>query len=87
MARTRNPFEWLRREFTPLFGRAFSAWPIPFEFPWEAPSGLTMEEKENEYVVRVEVPGFEASELEVNLRGNMLTIRAEHGKETEEVGS
>ena len=83
MARTRNPLEWLRREINPLFGRAFSAWPIPFEFPWEAPSGLTMEEKENEYVVRVEVPGFEASELEVNLRGNMLTIRAEHGKETE----
>jgi HSP20 family protein len=26
------------------------------------------------------VPGFEASELEVNLTGNTLTIRAEHKK-------
>lgn len=84
MPRLRNPFEWFRREVTPLFGRAFSAWPFPFEFPWKAPAGLRMEEKENEYVVCVEVPGFEASELEVHLRGNILTIRAEHGKETEE---
>jgi HSP20 family protein len=80
---TRNPFEWVRRELSPLFGRAFSSWPVPFEFPWEASAGMTMEETENEYLVRVEVPGFEASELEVSLRGNMLTIRAELGKETE----
>jgi HSP20 family protein len=83
MARLRNPFEWFRREFPPLFGRAFPARLIPFELPWETPRGLEMEEKENEYVVRAEVPGFEARELEVNLTGNMLTIRAEHGKGTE----
>jgi HSP20 family protein len=37
-----------------------------------------MEEREKEFVVRAEVPGFEANELVVNLTGNMLTIRAEH---------
>jgi HSP20 family protein len=54
------------------------------------PEGLEMEEKENEVVVRAEVPGFEASELDVRLAGNLLTIRAEHreepdGKEREPV--
>jgi HSP20 family protein len=42
--------------------------------PW----GLEMEEKGQEVVIRAEVPGFEASELDVQLTGNLLTIRAEH---------
>jgi HSP20 family protein len=79
-----EPFELFRREFGPLFERAFPAWPVPFETPWEAHWGLETEERENEYVVRAEVPGFEANELNVTLEGNMLMIRAEHRRETEE---
>jgi len=75
---SRSPFEWFPREFASLFDRAFPAWPVPFETRWEPRWGLETEERENEYVVRAEVPGFESSELEVNLTGNMLTIRAEH---------
>jgi HSP20 family protein len=37
-----------------------------------------MEEGEKEVVVRAEIPGFEASELEVTLRNNLLTLLAEH---------
>jgi len=50
--------------------------------PW----GLEMEELENEVVVRAEVPGFEMNEIEVTLRDNILTIRAEH-KEAKEEGA
>jgi len=77
IART-EPLEWFRREFAPLFGRPFAAWPVPFEVPWESRWGFGMEEMENEFVVRAEVPGFEANELEVTLTGNELTIQAEH---------
>jgi HSP20 family protein len=42
--------------------------------PW----GLELEEKGQEVVIRAEVPGFEASELDVQLTGNLLTLRAEH---------
>jgi HSP20 family protein len=82
------PFDLLRREFTPLFNRIFAGWPIPFEPPWEMtePWGFTVEEKEKEIVVRAEVPGFEASELEVHLAGELLTIRAEHKEETKAKG-
>jgi HSP20 family protein len=74
------PFELLRREFAPLFNRAFAGWPFPFESPWEMmePWGLAMEEKGPEVVIRAEMPGFEASELDVQLTGDLLTIRAEH---------
>jgi len=75
-----TPLDLLRREFTPLFNRINAFWPIPFEPPWEMtePWGFTLEEKEKEIVIRAEVPGFEASELEVLLTGEVLTIRAEH---------
>lgn len=72
-----TPFDLLHREFASLFDRAFPVWPFeptPELEPW----GLTMEEKENEVVLRMEVPGFEAKELEVSMRGDELTLKAEH---------
>ena len=84
--RREYPLETLRREFASLFNRAFAGWPISWETPWEAeePWGMTMEEREREVVVRAELPGFEASELEVQLRGEELLIRAEHKEKTKE---
>lgn len=73
-----EPLDWFRQEFAPLFDRAFPAWPTLFEVPLGVRWGLAVEELANEFVVRAEMPGFEASELEVNLTGNILTIRAEH---------
>ena len=47
-----------------------------------------MREAENEVVVRFELPGFEANELNVHLTGNVLVVEASHregepGKEEE----
>jgi HSP20 family protein len=50
--------------------------------PW----GLEMEDKEAEVVIRAEVPGFEASELDVSLVGDLLTLRAEHREEVTKEG-
>jgi HSP20 family protein len=74
-----TPFDLLPREFASLFDRAFAGWPVPFMMPWEGvePWGFETEEGEKEVVVRAEMPGFEASELEVTLQGNLLTLRAE----------
>lgn len=72
----RNPFEWFHGEFVPLFERAFPM--ILPEARWEPRWAFETEELENEYVIRAEVPGFEASELEVTLAGDVLTFRAEH---------
>jgi len=82
---SRNPFEWFSRDFASLFDRAFPDWPVSFETRWEPRWGLETEELANEYVVRAEVPGFEASELEVTVAGNVLTIRAEHRPAEKEV--
>jgi HSP20 family protein len=39
---------------------------------------MEMEEKEGKVFIRAELPGFEVSELDVQVVGNLLTIVAEH---------
>src|SRR5262245_38878458 len=75
-----TPFEVFRKEFAPLFERAFPNWPANFEneFFEMAPWRLGMEETDHEYVIRAEVPGFAPNEVEVRLTGGVLTMRAEH---------
>ena len=79
-ARRENPFRLMSREFESLFNRLLGEWPLPVPEPeW----GFTVEESEKEYLLKVEVPGFEVPELAVEVRGEVLTVRAEH-KEPEE---
>lgn len=73
---TEAPFGWLREEFEPLFNRFFTNWPV-VELPeWRYP--VTMEEREKEFVFRTELPGFEATEVKVELTPERLTVEAEH---------
>jgi HSP20 family protein len=72
-----SPFDLLRHDFASLFDRAFPTWPLADAWETE-PWGFDIEEKENEMVLRAELPGFEMKELEVTLRGNTLTVLAEH---------
>ena len=79
-----TPLEVLRREFAPLFARAFPGLPIPWEYALEGgPRGIDVEEKDGEVVVRVEVPGFDPKELEVSIRDTSLIVRGEHKETTE----
>jgi HSP20 family protein len=73
------PLPCLRKEFKALYDRLFGGWPMMFE-PFMEPErfwDLEMKETEKEMVVRAEMPGFEAAELEVELRKNRLYIKAE----------
>jgi HSP20 family protein len=74
----------LREEFEPIFERMFGTWPVALH-EWRAwPHGFEMTETEKEYVVRAELPGFEPTEVEVLLRGGVLTIEAKHGEKPKE---
>jgi HSP20 family protein len=78
LPRVERPFGWLPNDFATLFNRFFTDWPIMEAPNWEYPWGLTTEEKEKEFLVRVELPGFEPAEVKVELTGNLLTVEAEH---------
>lgn len=78
----------MREDFDSLLSRFWSNWPM-MEDQW-AQSGFgwsfDIEEKDDAYVVRAEAPGFDANDFDVDVRGNYLSIRAEH-KEEQEAGS
>lgn len=79
-----DPFRLMRREFETLMDRYFGSWPVLETNEW----GLDVEEKEEEVLVRAEVPGFEPGEVNIMLQGDVLSIEAEHkevkGKEGED---
>lgn len=75
--RTERPFTLIPEEFEGLFNR-FLTWPVMETAEWPFRWGLTMEEKEKEFYVRVELPGFKPEEVKVELLGERLTVEAEH---------
>jgi HSP20 family molecular chaperone IbpA len=83
LPRAETPFGWMPEEFTPLFHRFFRWLPVPETSEWPYPWGVTTEEKEKEVVIRIEMPGFEPAEVKVEVRGEHLTVEAEHKEPTE----
>jgi len=75
----RNPVVRLRNEFKALHDRLFGTLPGSFEpfVEMERFWGLEMKDADKEFIVRAEMPGFEATEMEVELRNNRLMIKAE----------
>lgn len=81
-----TPFGWLPEEFGNLF-RPFALTLPEFEMPeWPERFAITTEEKEKEFVMRFELPGFAPEEVKVELTGEELTVEAEH-KEAAEKGT
>ena len=74
-----HPLAELRDEFDALFDRFLTRWAEPFgkgfapDRFWE----LDVVDNDQKDVVKAEVPGFEPSELDVQVIGNVLTVKAE----------
>lgn len=90
-ARVLRPFEEVERMFDEFFSRGWP-WPARWERPL-FPSLRTLEERmprldiidrDDEIVVKAEVPGVNKDDIEINLTGNMLTIKGETKKEEKE---
>lgn len=77
------PLGQFRREFDAIFDRFFHGWPTPFmaEWPGDRFWGLDLDDAGNEVVVRAEAPGFEAKDFDIQVSGNLLTIRAQQKSE------
>lgn len=79
-----NPVAQLRRDFDLIWDRFWDDW--QGRGLWDDGAGfgtslIKVEDNENDYVLRAELPGFEPEEIDVNLSGNVLTLRAEHTEE------
>jgi HSP20 family protein len=78
-----HPMARFRQEFDQLWDRFWDDWGGT-----SLTSGshggrwnLDLEDKENEYVVNADLPGFEPNEIDVSVSGNVMTVRAEHKEE------
>jgi HSP20 family protein len=78
-----HPLAELRDEFDALFNRFLSRWAEPFggDLIPSRFGGLDVEDSDQEVVVRAEVPGFEPGEVDVQVSGNVLTVKAEKKEE------
>ena len=74
----------LRHEMDRLFERFFGEWPrLEFRDGEWAPR-LDMAETKDSVVIKAELPGLEAKDLDVSLFGDTLTIKGEKREEKEE---
>jgi HSP20 family protein len=69
-----------------LFSRFFGQTLLPFDGDYEEMRAwdFDVDDKENEIVVRAEVPGFEANEIDVQLNNEFLIIKAEKQQKKDE---
>lgn len=73
--RGNTPFLALREEMGDLLDR-FLNLRLPVE--WTPMRDWEISETDNEVVMRLEIPGYEASEIDVRLEANEAVVRAEH---------
>jgi HSP20 family protein len=83
-----SPFAVFRKEFDNLFDRFFAGWPAVFGDGGQLGRfwGMDLDDTGKEVVVRAEAPGFEANDFDVQVSGNLLTIRAERKAEERKGG-
>ncbi len=80
-----HPWEQFRRQFDSLFDQFFGGALMP-SGQWGNQMRVwdfDVDEKDNEYVVRAELPGFDENDLNVQLHNDVLTVRAEKKQEAE----
>ena len=85
--RRRDELTSFRREMDRLFDRFFEGWPFRLsaeEGEW-APS-VDVSETAKEVIVKAELPGMDPKDVDVTVRGDVLSLRGERKREEEEKG-
>ncbi|MBF0524492.1 MAG: Hsp20/alpha crystallin family protein [Deltaproteobacteria bacterium] len=82
----RDELDTFRREVNGMFDRFFGGFEVaPFEKRNFVPT-LDLSENEKEYVVKMELAGIEAKDIDICLLNDVLTIKGEKKEEKEEKG-
>jgi HSP20 family protein len=81
----RGEMDRLRNEMERLYDRFFDLRPFRrFTEEGEWMPSVDVSETAKEIIVNAEIPGVEAKDIDVNLDGNVLTIKGERKREHEE---
>jgi HSP20 family protein len=74
----------LRKEMDSLWNRFFGERPFTKPFTEEWSPSVDISETEDKLLIKAELPGLEAKDINVSISGDMLTIKGEKEKEKEE---
>lgn len=84
-SRERKQLERFRSEMDSLFDRFFDWRPLAFtvrEREWMPK--VDVSETDKEVIVKAEIPGMEAKDIDISMRGRVLTLKGEKKSEKEE---
>jgi len=73
-----------RRDLDSLWNRFFRETPSMGTFTEEWLPSVDISETENKLLIKAELPGLEANDVNVSISGDLLTIKGEKKKEEEE---
>ena len=76
----------LRQELDRLFDRVFESRPDEFQATGDWVPSLDLSETMDALVLKMEVPGMDAKDVQVSLQESLLTVKGERKKEKEETG-
>jgi len=74
----------LRREMDDLWTRFLGESPLARKWAEEWSPSVDLTETKGSFLIKAELPGLEAKDVDVSLSGNVLTIKGEKKKEEEE---
>jgi HSP20 family protein len=74
----------LRREMDRLWDSFFGERPLARAWEREWAPSLDVSETKDNFVVKAEVPGIDAKDIDISLTGDVLTIKGEKKQEKEE---
>jgi len=74
----------IRREMDRLWNRVFGETSLARTFTEEWSPRVDLSETKDSFVVKAEIPGMDPKDVNVNISGNVLTIKGEKKKEAEE---
>lgn len=77
-----HPLVEFRNELDAMLER-WNRWLTPFDtaWDWKQAWGFGLQERENDYLLEAELPGFDPDEIDVELSERLLTVRAEKKEE------
>jgi HSP20 family protein len=79
-----HPLSQIHREINRTFERFFEE-PF-FAHPMPMMPAINLREEEHQYVIEAEMPGLSEKDLDIEVHGNMLTIKGERKSEEQKQG-
>lgn len=82
----RSPLAVLRQEFDDLLARFWDGEPEKGWFAGVYAPAADLVEADNHFEIRMDIPGMEAKDIDVQVHGNVVTISGQRKEEKEEKG-